>query len=497
MDSGNRSRSGVVPVAPAARQRAVVVTPVFTEGDAASKVGEDAYSYFYVYRAFADVLARWGPTSVVTRAESRLDYAIWRARQAGLEPVHLSFLPLHYAYLTSTAANVAYPFWEFPDIPNQDFACNPRNNWVRIANRLDLILTASVCTREAFVKAGVTTPVNVVPVPVREDYFEVPAWQPGQHVTLDCACAVFPQPEPKPAATADAWGPPGGDLPGWRKRAMTAYRLQVRPRLPSWVTRSLSLARRVVRRLPPAPASSLPFQMTALTELAGVVYCSILNFLCPRKNWQDLLTAYLQALADCDDATLVLKLVINPTKAETALLHLYHHYVALRLKHRCKLMVITNYLSDDQMLELARASTFYINTSRAEGACLPLQDFLAAGRPALAPRHSAMTDYFDGTIGFEVRSSPEPALWRLDPELQFATMAHRLDWQSLHDQIRSSYELAKAQQVHYQHLAAHSRQRIARFASAEAVWPRLEQALAVVDPSARQRTAPETQRPAA
>jgi glycosyltransferase involved in cell wall biosynthesis len=470
----------------------VVVTPVFTEGDAATKVGEDAYSYFYVYRAFADLLQRWGATSVITYAESRLDYAIWHARQAGQEPVHLSFLPLHYLYLTSTAANVAYPFWEFPDIPREDHACNPHNNWARIANQLDLILTASVCTRDAFVKAGVTTPVHVVPVPVHGKYFRVPARQPGQRVILDCPCVVFPQAEPGPPVQVDAWGPPGGAVPSLPKRTLAAYRLHVRPRLPALVNRSVSLLRSTMRRrskaeLPAAP--QLPFEVSPRVELSGIVYCSILNFLCPRKNWQDLLTAYLQALADCADATLVLKLVVNPTKAEMVLLHLYHHYRALRLQHRCKLVVVTEYLSEEQMMELARASTYYINTSRAEGACLPLQDFLAAGRPAVAPRHSAMVDYFDGGIGFEVASNPEPALWRLDPELQFDTMAHRLDWQSLHDQIRRSYDVAKNEHGHYQHLAARSRERLLQFASAEQVWPRLERALAVVDPLDRKRRA--------
>ena len=77
-------------------------------------------------------------------------------------------------------------------------------------------------------------------------------------------------------------------------------------------------------------------------------------------------------------------------------------------------------------------------------------------------------------------------------------MGHRLDWQSLHEQIRTSYEVAKGQQAHYQHLAAQSRARIAQFASAEEVWPRLERALAVVDPLARRRVAAfETERRAA
>ena len=44
-------------------------------------------------------------------------------------------------------------------------------------------------------------------------------------------------------------------------------------------------------------------------ELSGVVYTTILNPFDPRKNWPNLLTAYLLALEDVD-ATLVIKLVV-------------------------------------------------------------------------------------------------------------------------------------------------------------------------------------------
>ena len=158
------------------------------------RLGREAYSYRFVFDAFAPLLRRWGSLSEVTQAESRLDYALWRCRQQGLEPLHLSFLPLHLTYLSRRAANVAFPFWEFPDIPNRAFDNNLRNNWVHIAQQLDLILTACTFTRDAFVRAGVTTPIRVVPVPIQRDYFSVPPWTGDQHRVLDCPCYVFPQP---------------------------------------------------------------------------------------------------------------------------------------------------------------------------------------------------------------------------------------------------------------------------------------------------------------
>src|SRR5262249_6703321 len=98
------------------------------------QIGKEAYSYRFVARAFRPLLDRWASTSEVDRAESRLDYAVWQARRQGRDPIHLSFLPLHRTYLSSRAPNVAFPFWEFPDLPTDYFGNNPRNDWARIAN---------------------------------------------------------------------------------------------------------------------------------------------------------------------------------------------------------------------------------------------------------------------------------------------------------------------------------------------------------------------------
>src|SRR2546421_11994595 len=109
--------STTVPGGNGAGARAVVVSVPFAKANEADRTGTEHYSYYYVYRAFAPLLQRWGSTVEVTQPESRLDFALRRTRQAGQEPIHLSFLPLHHAYLSTEAPNVAFPFWEFPDIP--------------------------------------------------------------------------------------------------------------------------------------------------------------------------------------------------------------------------------------------------------------------------------------------------------------------------------------------------------------------------------------------
>src|SRR5262245_699320 len=121
-------------------QSAIVVTGGHAEAEAPDRVGLEAYSYHYVARAFAPLLERWGSVTPITQPESRLDFALTECRRKGLAPVHLSFLPLHRTYLSGHAANVVFPFWEFPDIPDEDFDDNPRNNWRRLADCADLML---------------------------------------------------------------------------------------------------------------------------------------------------------------------------------------------------------------------------------------------------------------------------------------------------------------------------------------------------------------------
>src|SRR5207253_2259658 len=104
-----------------AGKRAVLVSSAFREADTVRHLGREAYSYRFVYRAFAPLLERWGRTSEIDRPASRLDFALRQARRDGLDPIHLSFLPLHLLYPTAQAPNVAFPFWEFPDIPSTDF----------------------------------------------------------------------------------------------------------------------------------------------------------------------------------------------------------------------------------------------------------------------------------------------------------------------------------------------------------------------------------------
>jgi glycosyltransferase involved in cell wall biosynthesis len=460
--------------------KAVVVSSVFGEADLSRKIGLEAYSYPFVARAFLPLLENWGPTTFVAQAESRLDHALHQARRRGLDPVHLSFMPLHQAYLTGQAPTIAFPFWEFPDLPDLCNGQSLRNDWAHVANHLDGLITACHFTREAFERAGVRTPVHVVPVPIREIYFDTLPWEPGQAHTLDAPAYVFPVPEAEPVPGDDPWSDPREPLKVRVKKNLHAFfQGSVRPRLPRLVDVGLVVAGRIAQQYLRAYRHETVIQHPAQrpVELSGVVYSTILNPFDRRKNLEDLLSAFLLALGDCADATLVVKLVLPPKFKVPEFNRILAHTHGLGVTHRCRIVFLPDYLSDAQMLALTRASTYYVSASRAEGACLPLQDALAAGRPGIAPVHTAFADYFDYRVGFVVASHSEPTWWPLDPEKRLTTSWHRVVWQSLFEQFRTSYQVAKQDGAHYRALAEAGRARMRGHAAVEHVRPLLYEAL--------------------
>ncbi len=460
--------------------RALYTTSSFRASEISQRCGDDCYSYYFVYRAFAPLLARWGEVREISCGETELEPALEAARGEGRAAAHLSFLPLQYVPIATLVPNIAFPFWEYPDIPDYEVAGNPRNNWARVAKELAGILTACEFTRNALLRAGVGVPIHVVPVPISEPYFRVPDWRADERVVLDCPCFLFPQDVAPGERAAGA---------SFTARARRVYQHRVRPRLPGSVDRLAShagrklLGRSASRPFDPYP---IPYSLTDRLELSGIVYTSIFNPFDQRKNWQDLLGSFLKALGDHEDATLVLKLAVSKSMARKGLHNVLSFYQRLRLRHRSKLAVISDYLSDEQMVELARASTFYLNTSRAEGACLPVQDFLAAGRPAVAPAHTAMAEYIDERLAFVVPSRSEPTHWSWDPECRPTTRWHRLDRSALERRIRESYEMAHRDPLRHREMSRAARARMREFAGAESVWPRLTEALREIWPDRRE-----------
>ena len=259
---------------------------------------------------------------------------------------------------------------------------------------------------------------------------------------------------------------PAKGLKKFGKQLETVIRTAARNSLGQKTYRSVS---KRVRRLN-RKQFSLPQPDLNKIDLSGVVYTSIFNPNDGRKNWTDLVTSFLHALGDKEDATLVVKLV---TRNPMAVAKFLRYYAGRDIPHRCKLVVISDYLTDQQLCELSAASTYYIQTTKAEGNCLPLMNYLAAGRPGVSPCHSAISDYFDSQIGFVADSHQEPAAWPHDPRLRIRSTWARLVWPSMVEQIRASYQIAKYEKATYLEMSRNARGKLDSWAGMESVQQRL------------------------
>ena len=259
------------------------------------------------------------------------------------------------------------------------------------------------------------------------------------------------------------------------------YRRHIRRRLSPEAIAEITKAKEAVLTLLGRPPSVVndPLLPTNSLTLSGLVYTSIFNLSDRRKNHLDMLSAFLLAFRDRADVTLVIKAASNPAREFRELAIFRAEYESLGiLDHKCRLIVITEFLDDAQMRELLRATTYYVNTSRAEGACLPLQQALASGRPGIAPKHSSMADYMDDRVGFILSFSDEPTFWPHDPARLMATTWGRLAWADLYEKFLESARIVENEPARYRALSIAARARIAEVASRERATAAFRAALA-------------------
>jgi glycosyltransferase involved in cell wall biosynthesis len=189
----------------------------------------------------------------------------------------------------------------------------------------------------------------------------------------------------------------------------------------------------------PAQQAQPPADAPAL-HLDGIVFTAVLSPKDGRKNWQDILSAFVFAFKTTPDATLVFKMI----GTDPGYWWWEFHDAASRLPaFTCRVVVLHGYLDDENYGKLITATHFVTNASLAEGQCLPLVEFMSASRPAIAPDHTAMSDYITPQNAFVVESDIEYCAWPHDPRNLLRTTRYRIHWPSLRDAFTQAYEVAK------------------------------------------------------
>lgn len=212
-------------------------------------------------------------------------------------------------------------------------------------------------------------------------------------------------------------------------------------------------------------------------DLDGVVYTAVLNPQDGRKNWHDIVSAFAAAFREEPRATLVLKMTHHSISS-----FVMDMLTDLRVVWpiAARVVAVHGFLSDEDMNTLRNGTSYYVCASHAEGLCLPLMEFMSAGVPAVSVDHTAMADYVTDESTFIVASGECPMSWPQDPEKRLRTLHYRINWESLVEQFKASFEVATADPDRYARMSIAAREGQRRFAADAVVAESLRHHLAAV-----------------
>jgi glycosyltransferase involved in cell wall biosynthesis len=387
--------------------------------------GASEYSYAFVRRAFEPLLEKLGRTHHVADAATA-ERLIAEAEERGETAVLLSFAPPHRTLPGWRGPVVSVIAWEYPTIPTKRIDGDHRQDWRFGLRQAGRAITLSEFGASA-VRAtmGASFPVVAIPAPIWDRFScVVEGATPPTRVPIAIRGFVF-------------------DTRGRR----------FAPRAP----------------IPPVPAQCDPAYSDTV-ELDGIVFTSMFSPRDSRKNWGDILIAFLAAHRHHCDATLVLKMIAADV---TWWWWEVHDVLNSMPEFSCRVVVLHGFLEDDDFKALIAASHWIVNASNAEGLCLPLLEYMSAGTPAIAPCHTAMTEYIDESNALVVRSDEEYFGFPHEPDMEYLTTRHRVAWDSLSGALANGYRIAKSLPDEHAARARAAREAMRAFCSDEVVAAKL------------------------
>jgi len=393
----------------------------------ASASGGNEYSYTFVLQAFLPVLERFGAVHVVSDPTEEVDALHEKYLAGGEVSLFLSFAPPHRTTLGLRCPTIPVIAWEFPTIPTAVWEDDVRHDWRYVLRQTGRAITLSTFAARAVKAAmGADFPAVAIPTPVY-----------------------------------DRWV-------GRRTRVRPMLAAPVSIEIAGFIVDTSGLTFEVGMAIPPHPE---PSEDTASVMLEGVVFTSVLSPKDGRKNWPDILTAFVMSFRDRPDATLVLKMI----GADASFWWWEFHDTLCSLPaFACRVVVLSGFLDDDRYSALLDASSWVVNASRAEGQCLPLLEFMCAGCPAIAPAHTAMIDYIDPSNALILESDEEFCIWPHDPRYERTTTRHRVSWSSLQAAYHEAYMISTRDPDRYRAMAAAAERTMQAFCSDEVVSAKLD-----------------------
>jgi glycosyltransferase involved in cell wall biosynthesis len=476
-----------------------------------TNLGLPEYSYYFVLKEFLPVLHELGEVVIIENPEQEVDIIYGQCLAVGEPCVFLAFSPPHKTPIHFLCPTIPVFAWEFDSIPNESWLSDPTQDWGYMLRRQGQAITHSAFTVTTVHEVlGERYPVISIPAPVWDHFEDIRnsaqwdsdaahSFRVDKGIVLDSRTVVladylYADPDKvheetygrfsqsssvdevklSEFAVAEDTDKRSFNRPNlWALLRITLryvhewYRLVLCDVLPSFLKQflirerqpaSATVSELSAKQIPPVttPRTPPPDMIDPLTpanhnvRLEGVVFTTVFNPYDGRKNWQDLLTAFCTALRDKPDATLVFKLTNREYhSAITSMLK----WMAQLPKFHCRVLLIQGYLGDEDYKSLVHATSFVINASYGEGQCLPLMEFLSCGKPAIAPRHSAMIDYIDEDVAFVVDSWLDSSAWPHDPRLACRTRRQQISWESLAHAYDDAYRTYKSDPAQYRNMS--------------------------------------------
>jgi len=419
-----------------------MIIMAYSTYDAASidgSLGAPEYSYWFVRRAFWPMLERFGIVVPVTDPAREVDTIQRTADARGVACVFFGFEPPHKIVLGLRCTTVPVFAWEFDTIPDEVWEDDPRHDWTSVLKATGLAITHSRFSVDVVKRRmGQDFPIWSIPAPVYDAH--------AHHVATAC---------------------------GWQAPAIlpiTGIALD---------SRQLDLAPFSMQRAHEDGIASLralaalveqPDRLAKDLHVSGVIYTAIFNPIDGRKNWTDLLVGFVWAFRDEPNAILVMKVThYDPVRGLMPLLS----DLAKLGSFRCRVILIHGMLPDMEYQALIRLTSYTINASTNEGQCLPLMEFMSAGRPAISPLHTAMLDYISPENAFLVDTFAHPASWPHDPREAVRTVRHTTRFPSLVRAYQESFRVARDDAARYAAMSQAATNALAAFCSNELVAGRL------------------------
>jgi glycosyltransferase involved in cell wall biosynthesis len=435
-------------------------------------------------RQFLPVLARLGQVDVVASPAE----GVRRARQCAAPALHLCLALPH--ELPPDAAGETVPVFGLglAHCPDTAFGGDPATDWrARLGASGGAICFSTHAAAAVRALMGAAYPVLAAPPPLGLATTPTPpsaATLVVQGAVLDTArwAETGPPDRAGPqdglageAVEPDALAPmPQQKAPEWPKsaryrfgiarlHAVHVYREVVRDLLPRPVASLVSragragvrvrdrmLSRRVAAAAshpalafaapPPAAMPSVQddgaWQIgSCAVALDGMVFAAVQGAW--DRSWGDALSAFVATCRDEDGITLVVKTAeLGPeTRAGLA------GYLRRLGPFACRVVILEGEI-EGGLDDLIGVASLYLCASSAEASPLPMMRFMAAGRPAISPAHSALADFVSDETSLVVASGLEYEPWPGDVEERLGATGWRLDWESLCAGILAARALA-------------------------------------------------------